>query len=202
MLSLWTDVFFSSSTSFTRLFSVNQVPALVFVMDTTGSMFEEITAARLRAHSIIQNRASSPGQPGTFILVPFHDPGKSARTVSVRNQNSTEKSRKHLLDLRVLSLNHFLENSHIDLCWVPRNHEMGQMGPGAWSNILPNSIFSVDWRREEFFSGLLLLCWMVSTYFLKTCPKRPVLLVDDIARLVHAPFSLVDLSLSPNTCLH
>uniref|UniRef100_A0A8D2ZG30 von Willebrand factor A domain containing 7 n=1 Tax=Scophthalmus maximus TaxID=52904 RepID=A0A8D2ZG30_SCOMX len=53
---------------------VKQVPALVFVMDTTGSMFEEITAARLRAHSIIQSRANSPGQTGTFLLVPFHDP--------------------------------------------------------------------------------------------------------------------------------
>uniref|UniRef100_A0A3P8UVC1 von Willebrand factor A domain containing 7 n=1 Tax=Cynoglossus semilaevis TaxID=244447 RepID=A0A3P8UVC1_CYNSE len=60
--------------TFLRLFSVQQEPALVFVMDTTGSMFEEITAARLRAHSIIQNRAHSRGQPGTFILVPFHDP--------------------------------------------------------------------------------------------------------------------------------
>ncbi|KAG7223110.1 hypothetical protein INR49_015869, partial [Caranx melampygus] len=61
--------------TFLRLFSVRQVPALVFVMDTTGSMFEEITAARLRAHSIIQNQANSPRQPGTFLLVPFHDPG-------------------------------------------------------------------------------------------------------------------------------
>nr|XP_057936998.1 von Willebrand factor A domain-containing protein 7 [Doryrhamphus excisus] len=60
--------------AFLRLFSVKQVPALVFVMDTTGSMFEEITAARLRAHAIIQNRASLPGQSGTFVLVPFHDP--------------------------------------------------------------------------------------------------------------------------------
>uniref|UniRef100_A0AAZ3RLU8 von Willebrand factor A domain containing 7 n=1 Tax=Oncorhynchus tshawytscha TaxID=74940 RepID=A0AAZ3RLU8_ONCTS len=59
-----------------RLFSVKQPPALVFVMDTTGSMFEEITAARLRAHSIIQARANTPEQPGTFLLVPFHDPGE------------------------------------------------------------------------------------------------------------------------------
>uniref|UniRef100_A0A8C3G399 von Willebrand factor A domain containing 7 n=1 Tax=Cyclopterus lumpus TaxID=8103 RepID=A0A8C3G399_CYCLU len=56
--------------------SVKQVPALVFVIDTTGSMFEEITAARYRAHSIIQSRAGSPGQLGTFLLVPFHDPGE------------------------------------------------------------------------------------------------------------------------------
>ncbi|XP_073707200.1 uncharacterized protein [Garra rufa] len=62
--------------SFLRLFSVQQPPALVFVMDTTGSMFEEITAARLRALSIIQAREKSQrtSLPGTFILVPFHDP--------------------------------------------------------------------------------------------------------------------------------
>ncbi|XP_019905261.2 von Willebrand factor A domain-containing protein 7 [Esox lucius] len=60
---------------FLRLFSVKQPPALVFVMDTTGSMFEEITAARLRAFSIIQARANTPEQPGTFLMVPFHDPG-------------------------------------------------------------------------------------------------------------------------------
>lgn len=69
-----------SKTSFDRLFHVKQIPALVFVIDTTGSMFEEITAARLRAHSIIQSRASRPGQPGTFLLVPFHDPGEGTDT--------------------------------------------------------------------------------------------------------------------------
>ncbi|XP_041849823.1 von Willebrand factor A domain-containing protein 7 isoform X2 [Melanotaenia boesemani] len=60
--------------AFLKLFSVKQVPALVFVIDTTGSMFEEITAARLRAYSIIQSKAESARQPGTFVLVPFHDP--------------------------------------------------------------------------------------------------------------------------------
>ncbi|CAM4577668.1 unnamed protein product [Leuciscus chuanchicus] len=62
--------------SFLRLFSVQQPPALVFVIDTTGSMFEEITAARRRTFSIIQAREKSQRTtlPGTFILVPFHDP--------------------------------------------------------------------------------------------------------------------------------
>ncbi|TRY93853.1 hypothetical protein DNTS_023771, partial [Danionella cerebrum] len=65
------------SKSILRLFSVQQPPALVFVMDTTGSMFEEITAARLRTLSIIQARGKNrqASLPGTFILVPFHDPG-------------------------------------------------------------------------------------------------------------------------------
>ncbi|XP_027017087.2 von Willebrand factor A domain-containing protein 7 isoform X1 [Tachysurus fulvidraco] len=62
--------------NFLRFLSVKQPPALVFVIDTTGSMFEEITAARLRVLSIIQARAKNqdPGLPGTFLLIPFHDP--------------------------------------------------------------------------------------------------------------------------------
>ncbi|KAK3570822.1 hypothetical protein QTP86_027647 [Hemibagrus guttatus] len=62
--------------NFLRFLSVKQPPALVFVIDTTGSMFEEITAARLRVLSIIQARANNhePGLPGTFLLIPFHDP--------------------------------------------------------------------------------------------------------------------------------
>ncbi|KAK2847874.1 hypothetical protein Q7C36_009556 [Tachysurus vachellii] len=62
--------------NFLRFLSVKQPPALVFVIDTTGSMFEEITAARLRVLSIIQARAMNhePGLPGTFLLIPFHDP--------------------------------------------------------------------------------------------------------------------------------
>ncbi|XP_051934053.1 von Willebrand factor A domain-containing protein 7 [Hippocampus zosterae] len=60
--------------TFLRLFSVKQAPALVFVIDTTGSMFEEITAARMRAYSIIQNRADLSCRPGSFLLIPFHDP--------------------------------------------------------------------------------------------------------------------------------
>lgn len=73
-----------------RLFSVGQAPALVFVMDTTGSMFEEITAARLRAHSIIQSRASSSREPSSYVLVPFHDPSESDLLHSIfRNQVKT-----------------------------------------------------------------------------------------------------------------
>lgn len=78
-----------AQTCFHRLFSVNEVPALVFVMDTTGSMFEEITAARSRAHSIIQSRASGPSQPRTFLLIPFHDPGDSYTQTHLDSSNMT-----------------------------------------------------------------------------------------------------------------
>lgn len=84
------------NSSFHRLFSVKQVPALVFVMDTTGSMFEEITAARLRAHSIIQSRANGPGQPGTFLLVPFHDPGEGTDISEQFGMNKIFHLYKHL----------------------------------------------------------------------------------------------------------
>ncbi|XP_074497549.1 von Willebrand factor A domain-containing protein 7 [Sebastes fasciatus] len=84
--------------TFLRLFSVKQVPALVFVMDTTGSMFEEITAARYRAHSIIQSRASSAGQPGTFVLVPFHDP----KVGPVYETDDPNQFMQHMEDLMAL----------------------------------------------------------------------------------------------------
>ncbi|MBN3319139.1 VWA7 protein, partial [Atractosteus spatula] len=61
-------------TDFLRLMNVGQNSALVFVIDTTGSMFEEITAARLRALSIIQERQGTLDEPTTYVLVPFHDP--------------------------------------------------------------------------------------------------------------------------------
>ncbi|XP_037630971.1 von Willebrand factor A domain-containing protein 7 [Sebastes umbrosus] len=84
--------------TFLRLFSVKQVPALVFVMDTTGSMFEEITAARYRAHSIIQSRASSAGQLGTFVLVPFHDP----KVGPVYETDDPNQFMQHMEDLMAL----------------------------------------------------------------------------------------------------
>lgn len=56
---------------------MRQPPPVVFVIDTTGSMFEEISAVRERAYSIIQAREHGNVHtlPGTFLLVPFHDPG-------------------------------------------------------------------------------------------------------------------------------
>ncbi|XP_030007783.1 von Willebrand factor A domain-containing protein 7 [Sphaeramia orbicularis] len=84
--------------TFLNLFSVKTVPALVFVMDTTGSMFEEITAARLRALSIIQTRANNPGQSGTFVLVPFHDP----KVGPVYETDDPEEFMQHMENLMAL----------------------------------------------------------------------------------------------------
>ncbi|XP_013875376.1 von Willebrand factor A domain-containing protein 7, partial [Austrofundulus limnaeus] len=84
--------------AFLKLFMVKEAPALVFVMDTTGSMFEEITAARLRAHSIIQSRANHTEHPGTFLLVPFHDPGFGP----VYEDDDPQQFMQHLEDLVAL----------------------------------------------------------------------------------------------------
>ncbi|XP_072285638.1 von Willebrand factor A domain-containing protein 7 [Pyxicephalus adspersus] len=58
-----------------RLLGVSAFPALSFVLDTTGSMGEEITSARLQSRHIIQRQRDTLLQPDYYILVPFHDPG-------------------------------------------------------------------------------------------------------------------------------
>ncbi|MBN3288404.1 VWA7 protein, partial [Polyodon spathula] len=61
--------------AFIRLLNVGAETVLSFVIDTTGSMFDEISAARERAHSIILDRRGTIHQPSQYVLVPFHDPG-------------------------------------------------------------------------------------------------------------------------------
>ncbi|XP_073405064.1 von Willebrand factor A domain-containing protein 7 isoform X1 [Dendrobates tinctorius] len=57
-----------------RLLGVSAFPALSFVLDTTGSMGEEITSARLQSRSIIQRQHRTLLEPDYYILVPFNDP--------------------------------------------------------------------------------------------------------------------------------
>ncbi|XP_030053294.1 von Willebrand factor A domain-containing protein 7 isoform X2 [Microcaecilia unicolor] len=59
---------------FLRLLGLGSGSGLSFVIDTTGSMGEEITAARLQTRSIIDQRRNTPEEPDFYILVPFHDP--------------------------------------------------------------------------------------------------------------------------------
>uniref|UniRef100_A0A8C8VFL1 von Willebrand factor A domain containing 7 n=1 Tax=Pelusios castaneus TaxID=367368 RepID=A0A8C8VFL1_9SAUR len=60
---------------FMRLLDVSPTTGLSFVLDTTGSMGEEIGAARLQAREIISRRLGSIEEPDYYLLVPFHDPG-------------------------------------------------------------------------------------------------------------------------------
>nr|XP_025846253.1 von Willebrand factor A domain-containing protein 7 isoform X1 [Vulpes vulpes] len=58
-----------------RLLDISPASSLSFVLDTTGSMGEEISAAKIQARHIVEQRRGSPMEPAHYILVPFHDPG-------------------------------------------------------------------------------------------------------------------------------
>ncbi|XP_041616247.1 von Willebrand factor A domain-containing protein 7 isoform X2 [Vulpes lagopus] len=60
---------------FSRLLDISPASSLSFVLDTTGSMGEEISAAKIQARHIVEQRRGSPMEPAHYILVPFHDPG-------------------------------------------------------------------------------------------------------------------------------
>ncbi|XP_051009495.1 von Willebrand factor A domain-containing protein 7 [Acomys russatus] len=60
---------------FSRLLDITPASSLSFVLDTTGSMGEEINAAKIQAHHIVEQRQGSPMEPTLYVLVPFHDPG-------------------------------------------------------------------------------------------------------------------------------
>ncbi|XP_076772855.1 von Willebrand factor A domain-containing protein 7 isoform X3 [Arvicanthis niloticus] len=60
---------------FSRLLDITPASSLSFVLDTTGSMGEEINAAKIQARQIVEQRQGSPMEPVFYILVPFHDPG-------------------------------------------------------------------------------------------------------------------------------
>lgn len=48
---------------------------LCFVIDTTGSMADDIAQARKIVHEIIDKRKGTQDEPSEYILVPFNDPG-------------------------------------------------------------------------------------------------------------------------------
>lgn len=54
--------------------------ALCFVIDTTGSMSDDIDAARQITYDIIDSKKGTQDEPSEYILVPFNDPGKKSST--------------------------------------------------------------------------------------------------------------------------
>ncbi|XP_044275520.1 von Willebrand factor A domain-containing protein 7 isoform X3 [Varanus komodoensis] len=69
---LWREM---GSKPFMRLLDISPTTGLSFVVDTTGSMGEEINAAKLQARDIIDRRRGTSQEPDFYLLVPFHDPG-------------------------------------------------------------------------------------------------------------------------------
>lgn len=60
-----------------------------FVIDTTGSMSNDIAEARKVVHNIIDSKKGTQDEPSEYILVPFNDPRKTflstAETASQRS---------------------------------------------------------------------------------------------------------------------
>ncbi|KAK3572594.1 hypothetical protein QTP86_000406 [Hemibagrus guttatus] len=59
---------------FLRLMGFSQTSVLCFVIDTTGSMGDDIDEVRRVTASIIDSKIDTAAQPSEYILVPFNDP--------------------------------------------------------------------------------------------------------------------------------
>ncbi|KAM9315079.1 von Willebrand factor A domain-containing protein 7 isoform 2-T2 [Pholidichthys leucotaenia] len=59
---------------FLRLMGLSQSSALCLVIDTTGSMSDDIAEAKEVSFDIIDSKKGTPYEPSAYILVPFNDP--------------------------------------------------------------------------------------------------------------------------------
>ncbi|XP_054482353.1 von Willebrand factor A domain-containing protein 7-like [Anoplopoma fimbria] len=60
---------------FLQMMGIFKGNALCFVIDTTGSMSDDIAAVREVTSSIINSKVGTEDEPSVYILVPFNDPG-------------------------------------------------------------------------------------------------------------------------------
>ncbi|XP_057698886.1 von Willebrand factor A domain-containing protein 7-like [Corythoichthys intestinalis] len=60
--------------NFLQLMGLSHSSVLCFVIDTTGSMVDDITEAKAVAFDIIDSKIGTPQEPAAYILVPFNDP--------------------------------------------------------------------------------------------------------------------------------
>ncbi|XP_060942359.1 von Willebrand factor A domain-containing protein 7-like [Limanda limanda] len=60
--------------AFLQLMGINKGKPLCFVIDTMGSMGDDIAAVREVTNSIINSRVGTEDEPSAYILVPFNDP--------------------------------------------------------------------------------------------------------------------------------
>lgn len=54
---------------------LSQASVLCFVIDTTGSMSDDIGEVKRVSFEIIDSKRGTPEEPPAYILVPFNDPG-------------------------------------------------------------------------------------------------------------------------------
>ena len=60
---------------FHRMMGIARSSVVCFVIDTTGSMSDDIEEARSVAYEIIDSKRGTQDEPSEYILVPFNDPG-------------------------------------------------------------------------------------------------------------------------------
>ncbi|XP_062852457.1 von Willebrand factor A domain-containing protein 7-like [Trichomycterus rosablanca] len=64
----------ANDSEFLRLMGLTQNMVLCFVIDTTGSMSDDIEAVKNVSSFIIDSKINTAAQPSEYILVPFNDP--------------------------------------------------------------------------------------------------------------------------------
>ena len=55
---------------------IDRSSVVCFVIDTTGSMSDDIAAAKDVVYNIIDSKKGTQDEPSEYILVPFNDPGE------------------------------------------------------------------------------------------------------------------------------
>ncbi|XP_040042128.2 von Willebrand factor A domain-containing protein 7-like isoform X4 [Gasterosteus aculeatus] len=60
--------------NFLRMMGIARSSVVCFVIDTTGSMSDDIEAARKAVYEIIDKKKGTQDEPSEYILVPFNDP--------------------------------------------------------------------------------------------------------------------------------
>ncbi|CAL8331383.1 unnamed protein product [Merluccius merluccius] len=72
----------AGDSDFLRLMGIARSAVVCFVVDTTGSMSDDIAEARSVIYDIINSRKGTQDEPSEYILVPFNDPafGPMTRT--------------------------------------------------------------------------------------------------------------------------
>ncbi|KAI7810845.1 von Willebrand factor A domain-containing protein 7 [Triplophysa rosa] len=63
----------TSETAFLRLLGLTQISALVFAIDTTGSMSDEIAEVKKVSINIIDSRKGTAEEPSEYMLITFND---------------------------------------------------------------------------------------------------------------------------------
>ena len=58
-----------------RMMGIVRSAVVCFVIDTTGSMSDDITEARAVVNEMIDSKKGTQDEPSEYILVPFNDPG-------------------------------------------------------------------------------------------------------------------------------